>query len=538
MIKNYLSKAIVALTMLAGFTVTSCDKQDNALIIDGKEYYKSEVIKTEDGAIVKGNTPSDISTTLSKIKKDVAEKLDAGEDYVITIETPTPIEASKGDNTISLPIPYYDTESGAKIVLNFPNGISTEAPLQLKAKGVEENAWPDDSYSKIDINIPGASSGASLILDMPYTTVTLKAASGSLTIEDLKSITAWNTLIIEKSVTVNWLTNENYTSTIVMKGGKINGFATCSTDIWYDYIFREEGITCNAWYNDEEAEEQPSAGKNYYTQNLKVTKVLDNDGHVKVFGVIIDNDWDYDKGESLNGKGVEPNIVIEEGAIAEFNFERHGIDVEVEDENGTHWEWQDQCEPFVGSITGEGEDAKIYSGDLRTVKQLKNVTVESYNDIVLPNNAEDCVFNTDQAKDWDNFIFDIREASFDTASFTNCKFGTFESEGEPADNHVIRFQISTNEKISSFEWLLDNCEFNSQFQFAGGVWGEEKSFTITFDGSTMNGKAVTNKNLLNQLWSYDPENPQPFFNIDGKIYIPKHDDTKEPLEGWSLVEKK
>ena len=71
MIKNYLSKAIVAFTMLAGLTIVSCDKQDNALIIDGKEYYKSEVIKTEDGAIVKGNTPSDISTTLSKIKKDL-----------------------------------------------------------------------------------------------------------------------------------------------------------------------------------------------------------------------------------------------------------------------------------------------------------------------------------------------------------------------------------------------------------------------------------------------------------------------------------
>ena len=120
MIKNYLSKAIVALTMLAGFTVTSCDKQDNALIIDGKEYYKSEVIKTDDGAIVKGNTPSEISTTLNKIRKDVADYLDAGKDYVITIETPTPIEASKGDNSISLPIPDYDTESGAKIVFTSP----------------------------------------------------------------------------------------------------------------------------------------------------------------------------------------------------------------------------------------------------------------------------------------------------------------------------------------------------------------------------------------------------------------------------------
>ena len=532
MIKNYFGKAVVAVTMLAGFTLTSCDKEDNSIVINGQEYYKSEVVYTKDGATVKANTPFEVSRMLSKIREDMNEKLNDGQDYVITIETPAPIEATETDNSISVYVPSYkNAKNNAKIVLKFANGISanSEVPLKLLGKGQDGYSASWTSSSNIDINIPSASSGASLDLQFPNSTVTLKPEKGSVTLDEVKSVTARNTLVIEKNVTINWLINDKNSSAIVMKGGQVNGFLY-NQNYWYA-TFRAKGVTNNTYYNDEEAEEQPSKGEPYYSQNLKVM----NTGWS--CGMTIDNDWDYEKGKSLNGKGVEPIIVIEEGAKANINWNRHSYEVEVEDEYGTHTEWWDQCEPFVGSITGEGEDAMITSGDLRTVKKLENVTVESNYDLVLPNKAEDCVFNSNPAQDWNNFVLDIREASFDTASFTNCKFGLWESDNEPADNHVITFNIATTKKVSSFEWLFDNCEFTDQFQFAGGAWLNKKgdSVTISFIDTKMNGKAISSKNLLNQIWTYDEKNPQPFFNINGKVYVPSLDEKKGE---WSLVEKK
>ena len=524
MIKNYLSKAIVAFTMLAGLTIVSCDKQDNALIIDGKEYYKSEVIKTDDGAIVKGNTPSEISTTLNKIRKDVADYLDAGKDYVITIETPTPIEASKGDNSISLPIPDYDTESGAKIVLNFPNGISDEAPLELKAKGVSELYYGITPKSYLEINIPSASSGVDLELYMPRTSVTLKAKGGALTIDELISTTSFCTLNIEKGVTINWLKVKSGYA-VVKDGGKVLGtFAEADGSDGLDVS--DKGIRLKSTYKNEVPNPWYTATEEdfYYVQKGKIIK-SENGGSALI---------SISKCEEASEEDIE--ITISDGAKARIQ------------EGGSNG----PVRPTV-NITGEGdasittknyasEDGKVYypSINLAIVNLLKNVTVDLstselyYSDeeaevvsgtIYLPVNSEGCTFKAHRFNGW-GYMFN------EDAVLSTQKNSTFDSMENGA---VFDFQFpKQTEDRTSFKYVFDSCDFNqAKFYtyFQNGDYEDYDGY-MSFNNSKIGGKAITkDTELINNV--SNKANTTTYYIIDGKAYIPTWDETTGK---WKLVE--
>ena len=130
--RNYLGKAMVVVAMLlTGISFTSCDEKDNAIIINGKEWVKAEVIKTDDGATIVANTPSDISRMLMKVGADLKTAVEAGDDYVITIDAPS-LESSEGDYIINLPLQDYlslDPTSTAKVVINFANSLTTTSAI-------------------------------------------------------------------------------------------------------------------------------------------------------------------------------------------------------------------------------------------------------------------------------------------------------------------------------------------------------------------------------------------------------------------------
>jgi len=399
--KNFFSKAVaLAAIMLAGLSLNSCDEKDNA-IIDGKVWVKPEVTLTDGGAIVTASSPDDISRMIGRVRQEMAAAAQNGETFTLDIDAPV-LNATSSDNTISIP-----TINGGDVVVNFKSAISTEAPLVLESKGVADDAVPTTSTNKVAINIP-STSDADLKINMPFTTVTLNAASGSMTIDELVAKTAVNTLNIGKGVTVNWL-KINGGRAVVEEGAKVLGYLRNGDEREHggdDVDINENGVMPihgeigkdengnYIWGYDviyPQVEGEPD--KEYCAQNLKIVK-----GEAKSARVWIHNALAEDAVES---------IIIADGAAVSIS-------------TGSSWDdkaqtWKDP--KGVKIIKGLGnKTAKIYpngywtnyywnskeqkneetaaaSINLRNINEISNVTV----DVTI---APDCyIWDNDQQKE-------------------------------------------------------------------------------------------------------------------------------------------
>ena len=448
---------VVVAMLLTGFSFTSCDENDNAIIIDGKEWVKADVIKTDGGATIVANTPSDVSRMLMKIAVDLNDAVQAGEDYVITIDAPS-LESSEGDHTISIPLYDYltaDPTSTAKVVVNFTNAISTDAPLVLQAKG----ATGGPSFSpenKVELNIPSSSSGLDLELYMPLSSVTLNAGN----IDELISTTAMNTLNIESGVTVNWLLNKGG-RIFVKDGGKINGSLALSDE---SYVSADKNGIDPGWVNFGEGDLpiiyylDGNTEKPYYTQKLKVIK----------------------------GEKKFANVDVHNG-LGDYDFEMYIVDCGVRFN-----QWGDMKEGIeypakIKLIKGEG-DAKLFCSyydsrwdytnstwlkwgyvNLGVVKELSNITVDlsmrpkydysgsepeyveddlDGSTISLPLMSTDCTFKSSEIE----FLNNNKNAN--SATVSNCKFECF-GENPAIQTSIVNF---VNDH-SSFNFIFDECEF-------------------------------------------------------------------------------
>jgi hypothetical protein len=290
--RNYLGKAMAVVAMLlVGLSFTSCDEKDNALIINGKEWVKSEVIKTDGGATIVANSPSEVSRMLMKVAADLNAAVMAGEDFVIIIDAPS-LEASEGDFTVSLPL--YNNLSAtndAKVVVNFANSLSTDVPLRIEAKGATGGAIT--AQNKVEINLPSGTSGIDLDLYMPETSVTLNGGN----IDELIAITAPNTLNIESGVTVNWLMTKGG-NVAVKDGGKVLGFLFDT-----HFYVSKAGIYGNV-FKDEVPEGATNADDYYYVQKGKIIKSEDG----SPVSIIIE-------GSDEEQKNI-PEIIISDGVYA------------------------------------------------------------------------------------------------------------------------------------------------------------------------------------------------------------------------------
>ena len=366
--KNYLGMLMAAAAMMfAGYSLTSCSEKDVS-IVNGEVYEKPEVQLTDDGAIVKGSSPADISRMMSRIKTEISDAAKAGKAFKISVDAA--INSTSSDNEISIPTP-----PDADIELSFTNPIKTEVPLTLKMKGAGDDATAQASTNKVEIDIPSGSSEADLELIFPTSTVTLKGGA----IDELTAITATNTLIIESGVTVNWFKRKGGL-VIVKNGGKINGTLCDGSEQEKDntdVTIRKDGVDPGFnWEYDPEAGEWKEVfyiasedGKAYYTKQLKVIK-----GKEKLARIGVGNGEATDQFEK---------VIIADGAGASFSF---------------WWSWDEEKQESIRPkgiklIEGIGnKTAKIYgslsyntydgekiygtSPSLYYVKEIKNLTVD------------------------------------------------------------------------------------------------------------------------------------------------------------------
>lgn len=526
--RNNFGKLLAIAMIFAGFSLTSCDKNDNA-IIDGEVFEPSTVKKVDGGAVVTASTPAEVSRMITRLRKEIVEAAENNEKYTITINAAA-LNATATDNIISLL-----TVNNSDLVVNFTGAITTDEPLVLQSKGVDENTMPSNpARSKVAINLPGGTSDIDLQVNMPTASVTLKPTSGSLSINELSTKTAWETLNIEGDVTIDLLLNKG--GYVVMKdGGKINSIIIEDQNLQVD----EKGIRIPNVYNDSIRQTTDYTEDDYvYAQSARINK---NENISISFIQII--------ASKKLSQEVIPEIILSDGVYVWVD----------------KWGTGDSEEkfPYV-NITGEGNATMMPNGadwgsgpslwcptrlELDCIYNLTNVTVDyskylkwtmdpetyivsyeitelgndyfidqgSTSEISLPVNSENCTFKAMKIHcSGDMFSEDIV-----LSTHKGCTFDNQKSEDKP---FFITHYPGQSEKRKTFIVAFDACGFVQACfgtEYTGHTGVEYKDFKgyMLFDNSKAGGKAIT-KDTDMVYYDWHPEGSPTTYTIDGADYEP------------------
>lgn len=485
--KNYFGKLLAIAMVFAGFSLTSCDENDNA-IINGEVWVKPEVQLVDGGAIITGSSTADINRMLGRVRQQVMEAAENGDQFTIDIETPV-LNATADDHTLTIA-----AVDNGDVVLNLPSNIVTEVPLVIQTLGVADDTPSMPSTNEVEINIPSGSSNIDLGINLPTSTVTLKGG----TVNELIAKTGWGTLIIESGVTVNWL-NINGGNAVVKDGGKVLG---ALMDNGFDV--QKEGIRVDNVWKNEVPTAIPTDEDYFYVNKAKIIKR--EDGNRVYFSII-----SYPE-DPKN----EVEIVITDGARAETSA----------------WTSTDSYRPAV-NIIGEG-DAKIikegykdgegkvkFDGNTISLSDIKTMTgvtadathclvfndeTEEYEELEVdeefdtylnaPQNSKDCkfyatwsisaegvqnncsleasyIYNIDPKSESTTFkgnsIQFSNNLSGNSATIKNCKFeGT---EDNSSTTIVFPYQTSDRKK---FDFIVSGCEFSKNVKIGTSFVYDER----------------------------------------------------------------
>ena len=555
--KNYFGKIFAIATVFAGLSLTSCNKNDNA-IINGQVFEPSNFELVEGGAVINANTPSEVSRMVTRLRQEILKAAENKETFTININAAA-LNATAGDNTLS-----FLTVTNGDLVVNFNGTITTDEPLVLESKGVDENQGSyGTAINKVAFNFPAGTSNIDLQLNMPKSSVTIKPTSGSLGINELSAKTAMTTLYIESGVTVNWLQLVDG-NVVIKNGGKINGVESPYLNVYPD------GLTFKNYqrgYWDDEKEKWVEI----YTPLLvkdslrTSTEYTDKDFYMVQNGKLLAQENGYISRLSISGTeakaSAEPiEIIIPDGVKAWIGQYWNGNYYEM------NW-------PTV-NVTGEGDATFMCEGDendgkvslwtrgisLNCINKLTNVTVDfthalventetnkyevlevdtasnnyKRSNITLPINSENCTFNAKQ--------FNMAGYNFNddivSSTHKNCIFNSLKSD----QNYTFEANFpAQNDKRKSFTLAFDTCEFD-QAKFGSGFsgdWETTKDYKgyISFANSKIGGKAVSNKNdMIAWAWPWtdgETVKAEILYTIDGVNYKPIQD---PKTDKWYLLE--
>ena len=552
--KNYFGKIFAIATVFAGLSLTSCNKNDNA-IINGQVFEPSNFELVEGGAVINANTPSEVSRMVTRLRQEILKAAENKETFTININAAA-LNATAGDNTLS-----FLTVRNGDLVVNFNGTITTDEPLVLESKGLDENQGSyGTAINKVAFNFPAGTSNIDLNVNMPKSSVTIKPTSGSLGINELSTKTAWTTMYIESGVTVNWL-NLKGGNVVIKNGGKINGVESTRLDVYPD------GLTFKgvSWYWDDEKQQSYKVETPYLVKDsLRTsTSYTDKDFYMVQNGKLLaQENGDY---STFSTWGTEAKvsadpfeIIIPDGVKAWTWKNWNG------DYNKQNW-------PSV-NVTGEGNATFMYNGgedekgkinlynngiDLSSINKLTNVTVDfthalvwnsddskyevlevdtasnnyKWTNINLPINSENCTFNAKRFFMANNLADGIVSSTHKNSIFNSLKNDqnyTFEA-----------YFPAQNDKRKSFTLAFDTCEFD-QVKFGSGFNGDGETTKdykgyISFANSKIGGKAVSKTtDMIAWAWPWtdgETVKAETFFTIDGVNYKPIEKDNK-----WYLLE--
>ena len=399
--------------MMASVTLTSCQEfWDDLFGVESTPSTPStpsEPDEPKDDKVVTEATVedlADITAALNDAKDEIEAAAKSGGEYEIAIKSEEGLETTTSDNTIEVP-----RVEDSNINLNFTNGVSTEQTLTVKAADAKSET-PTEAVNKLTITMP-ESKGLNLELDMPETTVTLKAASGTVTYEEVVATTALNTLYIEKGVTVKNLQVKG--GSVVVNGGTAETLIIAD-EINDDDILRvyADSITIgNLWTPEQPTIVQHALIKGYHIKNLKVIK----DANIGLYA------WN----------NPTERLMIAEGVVVK-HFGN---------------------EPCVRIIEGEGEGAEFSvewdpAPHLHSVEEVKGITLSGFPNNTLINmirgNFENCIFTSTKVE------FQPVTAIGNTVK--DCKF----------EGTTISFAVPRQDgDIPSCKFSFTGCDFSQGF---------------------------------------------------------------------------
>ena len=553
--KNYFGKIFAIATVFAGLSLTSCNKNDNA-IINGQVFEPSNFELVEGGAVINANTPSEVSRMVTRLRQEILKAAENKETFTININAAA-LNATAGDNTLS-----FLTVRNGDLVVNFNGTITTDEPLVLESKGLDENQGSyGTAINKVAFNFPAGTSNIDLNVNMPKSSVTIKPTSGSLGINELSTKTAWTTMYIESGVTVNWLNLEGG-NVVIKNGGKINGVESTHLNVYPDGLtFKGTNWKWNEEKQDYDITETPYLVKDSLRTSTSYT---DKDFYMVQNGKLLAQENGYYSEFSIVGTEAKASadpfeIIIPDGVKAWTSQSWNGDG----DYNKLNW--------ASVNVTGESDATFMYRGDeydgkvelwtsgisLNRINKLTNVTVDfthalvwnsddskyevlevdtasnnyKWTNITLPINSENCTFNAKRFYMTNNLADGIVSSTHKNSIFNSLKNDqnyTFEA-----------YFPAQNDKRKSFTLAFDTCEFD-QVKFGSGFNGDGETTKdykgyISFANSKIGGKAVSKTtDMIAWAWPWtDGERvaAETLYTIDGVNYKPIQQNNK-----WYLLE--
>ena len=519
--KNLVTSTMMLLTLTVGFT--SCEgtlddifgewsrptnqPQESAIVIT----------PTSSGASVEVNNISNLTEALSSLKDQIAAS--SGSEYVIDVTSS--LESTSGANEITVPL-----TDDSKVKLNLTNGISTTTPLTIKSESTATT--PSAAKNELTIELPSNTDGKaiSLNVDMPETTVTLKAASGNVIYDEVVVTTATNTFVVKSG---------NIIRTLIWKGGNIivedggeietlgaegddknDSFEVGPSSMWTKLYKAKYDDTYQVFKNS-------LGGDAYMPENVKVCK-----------GNLVTN-LIYDANNNLSVN----KLIIADGAAAIMSY----VNAKAIEGDGSAKLY------FTKDRYDKVNDYVQYSGSFfKYTTSIKGVSIEPYI-------ADD--YKDKENKTYLNINFPVENPTGEhTVAFTNCSFDAntlFEARLETSKikrdengNVVygevkIYWAIKDNGDGTQSRRGSQNKEFvlhdtgNPDVEVSegqtGGYWTTKEYVTVEeaiqfsnytgileFNNCTLGGSAITSNTDLINWHNSLPDGASILVKINGTLY--------------------
>ena len=434
--KNYLKKnlLIVVMVLTASSAMVSCQgfldavigTSDNPTVTSTQTNSSTySVVKTETGASITANTPSEITVILDQLKSDIEAKGSTGYELVITNK----IGAIESDNKVTLPT----LSRGAKLTLKLEDGVVANVPLIITTQNAGTES--KEATAELVISIPDNSNNPlNLEIALPETSVTLLGAN---VYEKVVALTANSTLIIGKGIVIREF--QALGGLVIMEeGSEIETYVYAPMIGDEPLIISENGVL-------------PRKVKN--SSDVLVSTIQNKDGSIPSFMNlrVVKGNADYAEINFLESDPLDNNVlpsklgklIVSDGACAFANNANGGSGFR----------------PDIDFIEGEG-NAKLYYShyfNLTKVKQISNISVSKLpseyfeTSLYISNSVDNCSFSSEG--------FGIISANNSTLNISNSKFEMIHKKYNYAE---IPLPAQT-ESITSFTLTFDNCEFNKDF---------------------------------------------------------------------------
>ena len=495
---------------------------------------------------------------VTRLRQEILKAAENKETFTININAAA-LNATAGDNTLS-----FLTVRNGDLVVNFNGTITTDEPLVLESKGVDENQGSyGTAINKVAFNFPAGTSNIDLQVNMPKSSVTIKPTSGSLGINELSTKTAWTTMYIESGVTVNWLQLVDG-NVVIKNGGKINGVESTRLNVYPDGL-TFKGTWTNMNWNEEKQDYDITVTETPYLvkDSLRTsTEYTDDDYYMVQNGKLLAQEDGSLSNLNIRGTDAKASadameIVIADGANFHVSSswpyiegERNWATVNVTAEGkatiinygndnegkiepqGGNWIGLD-CINKLTNVTVDFTHALVENTETNKYEVLEVDTASNnykWSNIELPINSENCTFNAKQ------FNMYINNNDIVSSTHKNCIFNSLKSD----QNATFGVNFPTD-KRKSFTLAFDTCEFD-QAKFGSGFsgdWETTKDYKgyISFANSKIGGKAVSNKtDMIAWAWPWtegETVKAETLYTIDGVNYKPIQD---PKTDKWYLLE--